>query len=491
MYLLGIDIGTTGTKAILFSEEGKVIKSSYKGYNLLKKPGGIFEQNAEDWWEALVFTVRECTAGVHDLSNLAALSLSTQGGSLVAVDSNGQPLGAAVSWMDKRCASQSEKLIAIKSQDYYYQRTGFKIARGLNLLQMMWLKENNFEVYQKAYRFLSTVDFLNYRLTGNFVIDQTNAGITLIENIRDKKWDSEIIEIAGLDESRLAEIIDGGKVIGRLKAEAAEALGLSRNVKVISGGHDQYCAAIGAGAVKSGDLLLSTGTAWVLLGMNDKPVFDTNKYLSIGRHAIDGVWGSLASIPSAGASMEWFKENIGNANESLKIVDEKAAPLFGKNKGLMFYPYFNGSAYPDWNEKARSTIVGLGLEHSKYDIALALMEGVVFHMARVIDGYSSLDINTKRIILCGGASKSKLWSRIIANTLNCNVLRTDQADLACVGAAVLAGYGSGLYNSIDQGISNMVQKSVLLETNEQDRLYLKDKLVEYTNIFDKVEILYE
>ena len=260
MYVIGIDIGTTGTKSMLIDDTGVILKTSYRSYGLIKSGENIVEQKAKDWWDSLVETVRECTENVNDRHNILALSISSQGGSLVSVDEKGNPLSNVIVWMDKRGIDQRNDLLNLHPDKFYYEKTGWKLSSGGGLIQIKLLKQNDLNLFERTYKFLSTIDFINFKLTGRYAIDHTNAAMTHLMDINKGAWDEELLGAAGIYEKKLSEVIETGIPVGQLTANAAKELGLTTSVKVISGGHDQYCAAIGAGAAEDGELFLSA--AW-------------------------------------------------------------------------------------------------------------------------------------------------------------------------------------------------------------------------------------
>ncbi len=491
MYIIGTDIGTTGTKSMLVGKDGRIVKTAYKGYGIIKPGPGAVEQDAAEWWKALVTTVRECAAAVHDPGQISGISLSAQGGSLVAVDGKGDPLDNAIVWMDSRCDAQQKRLLKEYNQDYFYLKTGFRLGSRLNMLQIMRLKDERRDIFDKTYKFLSTVDFINHKLTGSYIIDHTNAGITQLFNLNAKKWDNELLSIAAISEGRLAEISESGAAIGCLTTSAAAGLGLPAGIKVFSGGHDQYCAALGAGAVRKGDVLLSTGTAWVVLGINDSPMFDHTTYPYIGRHIAEGLWGVLASLPTGGVSLDWFRENF---HQQL-YMEENIPGIWNSQPDLFFFPEFNGSSYPSWNEKTKGTLIGAELRNNKYDITLAVMEGVVFEAFNMIVGFMEAGFDLSKLIICGGAMKSRLWRGIIeavAASVGCRTVRPAISDLACAGAVILAGKGCGTISSYEDG-SGWIS-SGLSETVEPDAdviRYYEDKFRRYRKLKKKIQGLYE
>jgi sugar (pentulose or hexulose) kinase len=469
--LIGVDIGTTGTKAVLMDENGNIISEAYKRYDLYSDKSGYVEQNTEDWWDAVLYTIKSCIKDIGNKSDIKAIALSTQGGSMVPVDINGNPLSRAVIWMDRRGQKQTDDLLSGKDKNFYYYKTGWRLSNCLNLVQIKWLKDNKPELFKSAYKFISTVEYINFKFTDKFVIDPSNAGMTQLFNITDKKWDEEILDDLNIGNEKLGEILESGEVIGTLKSEAAKALELPESVKIISGGHDQYCAALGAGTFNNGDILLSTGTAWVLLGIFSKPIFDTKTFFAPGNHVIQGKWGALGTVPTAGVSMEWFKNNIGLGmdidggivqTEEYKDIDKKAKSKKPGSEGVMFFPHFTGSGSPTWSMKSKAAVLGLELNHDRYNIARALMEGVVYDINLMLEAMNKRGEKAARLKVLGGASRSSLWVQITADVTGISVFIPESKNTACIGAAILAGKGSGLFSSISEGYDKFKRKEEVI-----------------------------
>jgi len=499
MYVLGIDIGTTGAKAMLVNEQGEILGSAYKAYELIKPGKGYVEQRADDWWDAFVVTVKDCIRSIKDKNNILAVSVSSQGGSLVPVDKKGCPLCNVLVWMDKRGLGQQNELLKINSNDFYYRKSGWKLSPGLNLVKIRWMKDMENDIYNAAYKFISTIDYMNFKLTGRYIIDPSNAAMTQLMDIQSGKWDGQILDLIGIHSDRLSEIVQSGSLIGNLTPDAAGQLGLNTAVQVISGGHDQYCAAVGAGAIHKGDMLLSTGTAWVVLGISDIPLFEAGTYLAPGPHIINGLWGALASIPTAGVAMEWFRHNFAlrlqNSGEydteSFKDIDDKASLLMEKARDVFFYPYYNGSGFPRWSLRSKASLFGLGLEHDRYDIARAIMEGVAFEVGGVLEEYKKggCDVNNLRVL--GGASQSGLWTDIIANVVDCDIIRFKEAHIACVGAAIVAGVGCGLFSNCQDGYDRFSNAEIYTASDSAKKEFYREKYRKYKLGIDLVEDYYK
>lgn len=471
-YLLGIDVGTTGTKTLLFRQDGKLMGQAYCPYATDNPGGGKSEQNPMDWWNAIVQTVRHVLEEAQTAKDVAAISLSTQGGTMVPVDSQFMPVRPAIVWNDTRCTQERQLFIQEFGEEVIYKKTGWALAPGQNLLQIRWMKENEPELFQKTAYFLSVPDYISYKLTGIPAVDPSNMGINQLGDITSCDYDPELLAFAGIDRGQLPKIQPSGTPIGKLTACAASALGLSTEVLVVSGAHDQYAVALGAGACENDDILIGTGTCWVVTRISDMPNFASGLSQSIA--AIPGKWGSLRSLPSGGVCLEWWRKNIAvDSSGALIPFDQINATVSGRaaaEDGLFFYPF--GGYAGTGKTLQKGTLIGLDIAHDRYNIARAIMEGVAFQILWMLEEFQA---EPESLRLTGGATKSRVWCQIVADISGIPVCIPETADLACVGAAILAGVGCGLYENAKQGYNLMsIPERTLYPDPEKSSMYQKN-----------------
>lgn len=449
-YLIGTDIGTTGTKSMLFSETGKLLAHAYAAYPMTTPALDRCEQNAEDWWNALVTTVRAVVSEADAGDRVAAISLSLQGGTLVPVDGKCNPLRSAIVWSDNRATAEAEAFAARFGKDYLYEKTGWNLGAGLNAMQIAWLRTHEPAVFHDAAMFLSVPDYIAAKLTGRAVCDSSDAGINQLADIRKGAYDPAILDFVGVSERQLGEIAPSGAVIGPLTDEAKAALGLSGNVLLAAGAHDQYAALLGAGVTESGDVLIGTGTAWVVTALTDEPNFESGFAQSVS--AVPGKWGSLVSLSTGGLCLDWLRNGVclGADNERIPYAVLDAEAEKRAANGLQFFPYFAGASYPHRDERAKAAFVGLDLSHDRFDMARAVMEGVAFQTIWTLAAFDRR-FGLRRLKMSGGATKSALWTQIVADIADRPVSIPATPDLTCVGAAILAGVGCGMFASPAEG----------------------------------------
>lgn len=446
--VIGVDVGTNGTKAMLLSGSGKVLNFVQQSYPLYPVGARGIEQRAEDWLDAVKTCVR--AVAPEDKSCVRAISFSTQGGATLAVDRAGRPLNRAVSWMDTRAVPQAERMKRFMPEERRYRETGTVPSPCYSAAHIMLMKDEMPEVFSSADRFVTTLDYLNMNLTGICAIDATNALMTGMYNIKQDAWHARALEAVGIGEDRLASLLPAGRFVGKLTAEAAKELNLSPDTEVICGAHDQYASAVGCGAVAPGEFMLSCGTAWVLLGVFPDIALDDTMALTPGRHAVPGMYGAFYAISVGSAALNWQLDQSGLKKEDLPEINRVCAERIEKAKDVFFFPYLGEAVPLDKLAKAGGAFLGLTLGIDRYDMALSVMESIAFETARAVRHFEKNGCPVRALRMFGGASKSDLWAEILSAVTGREVLRSDQPETACLGAAILAGVGCGLFASFEQ-----------------------------------------
>ncbi len=442
--LLGFDIGTTNIKGIGIDRDGNVRASASVNYSLMKSPEGHITQDPDDWWEGMRLVISDIGEKI-DLGKTVALSLSTQGETLVPVDREGNSVSPAISWMDHRSEKEAEELKGKYS--FWFERTGSRMSPYGTLSKIIWLERHDPELFKGVSTFSQVQDYLVRRLTGMPVCDINNASFTHYFDVRNRTWDGEIAEIFGL-QGKLPEIAESGTPLGKVKVSAAHELGLPEGIEIVAGGHDQACAAIGGGCSVPGRIMLSTGTAWVLYSVLDNPVFDKDEAIIIYCHASPGKWAFMSPL-NGGVVLDYFISEF-CAKESQEAERSDLSPydlLFDGSpdpKGVIFIPHLYGSAAPDWRSNAKGAIWGLTLSHTRRDVAAAIMESLAFEALRNIEVMGRLGVSPEELSMLGGATRSSSWPQMVADVMGLRVMIPRETDAAALGAAFLAGVGCGM-----------------------------------------------
>ncbi len=481
-YFIGIDSGTSGTKTVLIDNNGEIVSSAYYGYPLIKPGKYMVEQDANQWWNAVVETVKQCCKKI-DRKQIKAIAVSAQAGCVVPLK-DGKPMGNALSWLDSRSHHEADEVLGRIGNDRIYKKTGWRISPGMSFPKIIWYKEHMPKVYEACEKFLTTVDYINFMLTGEYIMDPSNASLTQCYNLLNNEWDKEILDLIALDQNKLPSLLDTGEKIGCLTKQAARVLDLLEETIVVSGAHDQYCVATGAGVFTPGEMLIATGTAWVNLAVVNKPVFVKEGFLTPGRHAKKDAWGLLTSIPASGASMEWFNDNFGGydlrgdapVKESFSQIDKVCSERVFKDSGVLFYP-----GQTNVGEK-RAAFIGLGLEHDRYDLFLAIMESIAFEVLIQVQTFEKLGGKVHSPIMTGGAAKSTLWRTILASVLNRDIVAVNNPELAAIGAAVIAASGYGEYPDLEQSAKGIKTKKANEQPNQDLVNKYREKFMKYMEL---------
>jgi sugar (pentulose or hexulose) kinase len=331
------------------------------------------------------------------------------------------------------------------------------------------------------------VDYINYKLTGRAVIDITNAAIRMLPDIETQDWDKKILNAVGTREAELPEIMKTGECIGRLTPEAAKELGLDEEVKVYSGAHDQYCASLGSGAVNTGDMFISMGTAWVIMAISENPCF-SGTYISPCPHPSPGHYGNMISLSAVGNSYQWVRDKY-MPQMNYSEIDEKAAILKNKNKKLLFIPWLSGAGYPVWKDRARGGFIGMDFDTGPFDLALAVMESAVFSLKTAIEDFEKNGFTAGRIRLMGGAVKSSVWMKLLATVIDIPVYKVNAADSCALGAAFIAACGEEWFSNYAEAAKAVVKTEETAPDCANKQFY-EEKYRNYTRLLKHVEQIY-
>lgn len=438
--VLGVDVGTGSVKAMVCDERGACVARAARSYPTAHPRPSFSEQDPWDWWRAMADAVRELTARV-DAGRVVALALSTQGGTVVPVDAAGAPTAAARVWTDRRCDRELAEVSAAMPGDEVLHRSGWGLSQGMTLLQVRRIERHEPELARRTARYLGVHDHLVARLTGRPVLDPSNAGVSQLADVRTGRWDDDLLALAGVGTDRLGELAPAGAVLGSLRPEAAEELGLPARVVVVNGAHDQDCVALGFGATEPGELFIGSGTAWAIGSLLTSADEGFAREQAVSRYVLPGLFLGLWTVPSGGSSLQWWREVASGDGEPLGF-DQLGAPPSAAVAGLpLFFPYLSGSTFPHPSPSSRGVLWGLEEGHRAGDLAGAVMAGVSLQVAAMV---ATMPHPVPAVTLAGGAASSPVWPGYLAGALGVPVRAADEPDLGARGAALLAAIGAGL-----------------------------------------------
>lgn len=453
-FLLAHDLGTSGNKATLFGEEGRLIASVSHEYPTEYAPGCVAEQDPAHWWEAVRITTNTLMQG-RDPRQVAGIAFSGQMMGCLCVDRNGVPLRKHILYCDQRSVKEEKAFIERGGEDAIYRITGHRASASYGATKLMWVRDNQPDIYRKTFRMLNAKDYLNFRLTGRMVAEPVDASGTNLFDLEAGSWSEKLAAAAGIDMAMLPEIIPSTGIVGELTREAAEAMGLRPGVPVAAGAGDGICAGVGAGSVAPGVTYNYLGSSSWIATTSERPLFDPHKRTFTWAHAVPGYFHPCGTMQTAAASYAWLKREICHeetrlAEEAGKspyaLMDALAAAAPPGSNGLLYLPYLLGERTPRWNPAARGGFIGLTMNHSRADIVRAVLEGVSMNLAIIIDIFRKQGLPVEAITVIGGGARGDLWRSIMADVYEAEVRRPNYLEEATsIGAAIIAGVGAGVY----------------------------------------------
>ena len=458
-YLLGIDIGTSGTKGVLMDREGKIFARAGREYSIDIPQPGWAEQDPKMWWEATIQVIREVVKESEvNPQQIRGIGLSGQMHGTVFLDKDLQPFRPAIIWADQRSSSQCEFIYQKIGKERLAELTGSPVATGFMCSTLLWMKENQPEEFNQIYKVILAKDYIRYRLTGNLGVEVTDASSTLLLDIKRRCWSEELLDILGLPLKILPEEVhESQEVAGYLLAEAARDIGLLEGIPVVYGGGDQSMQAVGNGVIRPGILSSTIGTGGQLFITVDKFTYDPRLRIHTFCHAIPNTYHLLGAILSAGLSLKWLRENILHTPDAYHIFDDEVDKIRAGSEGIIFLPYLLGERSPYMNPQAKGVFFGLSLKHHQSHMIRAVMEGTVFAFRDCLEAFEELGVKIERVIASGGGAKSRVWRQIQADVFNKEISMTQSTEQAAMGAAILAGVGVGIYKDVGDGCRKVVK----------------------------------
>lgn len=428
---LGIDIGTSSAKCLVVDEGGNTVALTQRHYSVSHPRENWVEQDAEEFWSALVDVVcgcvSECEAKGFARSGIRAMAMSAQGDTLIVTDADAKPLAPAISWMDTRAGEECRELLEVKDQQFWYRELGITLTPYSTACKIRWIQKHKPELRKQIARFCWVPDFLAWRLTGRHVSDVPSASWSPYLCPSTRAFSEPVMGVLGIKRENLPEVVESGELIGELTSDAAEALGLPPGVNLVAGAFDQPAAAHGAGVRAGERSVLSCGTAWVLYSASTKPPLDPQCRVPICCHVRPDEWGMVLPF-TGGAAYDWLNNTLG--------TEKPASPSDAEPP--IFLPHLYGSVCPDWREYAKGSLVGLTMAHTFEDVRLAMMRGIACDARRNFEVAEELSGRMESVRMVGGAGKSDIWPQMIADVLNRPVQVSDLVESACYGAAKLA-----------------------------------------------------
>jgi xylulokinase len=448
-YFLGIDVSTTGAKALLIDERGEVVSSATTPLPISMPQPLWSEQDPQDWWSGTVQSIRQALEGAGvEAEAVVAIGMTGQMHGLVLLDEAGQVLRPAILWNDQRTGAQCDEIRRRLGFERLVQITGNNALTGFTAPKILWVQQNESAVYARAKHVLLPKDYVRYRLTGQYAMDKADGSGTILFDLQKRTWSEIMLAALDIPADWLPPTFEGPQVTGVLSSEAAALTGLKAGTPVMAGGGDQAAGAVGMGAVEPGIVALTLGTSGVVFATTDAAHVEPQGRLHAFCHALPGTWHFMGVMLSAAGSLQWYRDTLA-PQESFDQLLAPAGEVPVGCEGLLFLPYLTGERTPHPDPLARGAFVGLTVRHTLPHLTRAVLEGVAFGLRDSFELIKSAgQVQVRQVRVSGGGAKSPLWRQILADVFNAELVTVNTTEGAAYGAALLAGVGTGAWKDV-------------------------------------------
>ncbi len=461
MYLIGMDLGTTNIKGLMFTREGEIVASASRPTPTHYRGAESVDYDPDELWDEVQDILRQLVKASPGPEAIAGLAFSSFAESGVALDGKGKPLAPAIAWFDPRVLEVLEEFRSRVDAHEVYQITGMPMTHIAGLAKILWEKRHLPEVFRHTRTWIVVPNYLAYRLTGNYLVDYSLASRTMLFDIRRRAWSERMCQLAGVPREMLPPVAESGSPVGTILPEVARRLGLPRGLVVALGGHDHLCGALSAGVRRRGEILLSSGTGDSLFVPIDMAQIDDRFFRAgtgCGCHVVSGQTYALGGVRGSGRMVDWIRENFYDRPEDGAEKDRRYAEMIERasrtplgSHGVMVAPYFQGVHIPYQDPIAKGAILGLRSTHTLDDITRAMFEGLSFQLRLALETYADLTGEAFPEVKCiGGGSQNPFWVQMRADVLERRILVSTLHENASHGAALLAGIGAGVYKNADE-----------------------------------------
>ena len=466
-YLIGIDLGTSATKTVLFDQECNVVASATVEYPMYQPENGWAEQDPADWKNAGLATIKEVLqkSGVSG-EDVKGIGLSGQMHGLVMLDENNEVIRPSIIWCDQRTGAECEEITRKVGKERLIEITANPALTGFTASKILWVRNHEPENYARCRHILLPKDYLRFVLTGVYATEVSDASGMQLLDVPNRCWSDEVLEKLDIDKSLLAEVYESPEVTGTILPEIAEMTGLSTSTVVVGGAGDNAAAAVGTGVVEDGKAFTTIGTSGVVYAHSDKIAIDPKGRVHTFCCAVPGCWHVMGVTQAAGLSLKWFRDNFcRNYMEKAEkegvdpyyLMDKDAEAVPAGSRRLFYLPYLMGERTPHLNPDCRGVFFGLNAIHGQPELIRAVMEGVSYSLTDCYDILCGMGVKPEEMMACGGGGTSALWRQMLADMFGCSVKTVASKEGPALGVAILAGVGAGLYPSVQEACRKFVK----------------------------------
>lgn len=467
-YLMGIDLGTSGTKTQIFSEDGFLVCTAISEYPVISLRNGWNEQQPELWRKAVIDTVSQVVAEFksngHTADEIKGIGISGQMHGLVMLDKNGQVIRPAIIWSDQRTVSECEEITELVGRERLLQITANPALPGFTASKILWVRNHEPENYNRCRKILLPKDYIRYCLSNEFATEVSDASGMQLLDIGARTWSQEVLDKLQIDSDLLAPVYESIEVTSQISQNIANLTGLKVGTPIVGGAGDNAAAAIGTGVVREGKAFTTIGSSGVVYAHTDSMKIETGGRIHTFCCAVPGAWHCMGVTQAAGLSYKWFKDNFCQAEVEFakenkvnvyEILNQLASTSIIGSRKLLYLPYLNGERTPHLDANCRGVFFGLSSMHTKADLVRSVLEGVSFSQLDCLNLMRDMDLEFSQMLVTGGGA-SNFWRQMLADVYNCPVSNLANNQGPALGVALLAGVGVGIYSSVQAACDKAV-----------------------------------
>ncbi|MCZ0704133.1 xylulokinase [Natronobacillus azotifigens] len=483
-YVMGVDLGTSAVKVLLVNENGEVVDQEAKDYPLLQPKAGYSEQEPEQWFTQTILAMKELTKRFDgEITLIEGISFSGQMHGLVLLDQTNTPLRPAILWNDTRTTKQCETIYQKVGKERYIEITKNLALEGFTLPKIIWVKENEPDLFAKATTFLLPKDYLRYRLTKQLAMDYSDAAGTGLLDVAAKDWSAEICATVDIPQSLCPPLVESSEKVGTIIPELAASIGLSSKTKVFAGGADNACGAIGSGILSEGKTFASIGTSGVVLSYEPSGEKDYEGKVHYFNHGEKDAYYAMGVTLSAGHSLSWFRDTFASGLSFEALLADIASVPIGAN-GLLFTPYLVGERTPHADATIRASFIGMDTTHRLVDFTRAVLEGITFSLQESIEIFREKGKQIDTVYSIGGGAKNPVWLQMQADIFNAKIVRLKSEQGPGMGAAMLAALGCGWFSTLQACADHFLMEADVYEP-------IPDHVKKYQSLYQLYRQVYQ